>query len=103
MKTNSGITKDCPVISLTSIAAKIYNALLLSSIELEIKKIFKKNQKFFGETDPQHHIFKQFWRFLKGIWLHTQREVGANTSILWFPQRKCHSYKDESKSLLTGW
>ena len=33
-------------------------------------------------------------RFLQGIWLHTQREDGAKTSILGFTQRNCCSHKD---------
>ena len=35
-------------------------------------------------------------RFLQGIWFHTLRENGANTSSLWSPQRNCHSHKRKS-------
>ena len=46
-----GTTKNYRDITLTSIAAKIYNALLLNHIESERLKIV------FGEIDPQHHKF----------------------------------------------
>ena len=47
-------------------------------------------------------------RFPKGIWLPTQREVGANTTSLWSSERNRHSHKDalqkhKTKSLLTRW
>ena len=43
-KGDLGITKNYRGISHTSIVAKIYNVLLLNSIEREIKKIPQKNQ-----------------------------------------------------------
>ena len=42
---NLGITKNHRGIILTSIAAKIYNDLLLNHIELETEKILKKKKK----------------------------------------------------------
>ena len=47
-------------------------------------------------------------RLLLGIWLHTQREDGANTSGLRSPLRNSRSHngaikKQKSKSSLTGW
>ena len=42
-----GIAKNYRVITLTSIADKIYNTLLLHSIEPEIEKILRKNQNVF--------------------------------------------------------
>ena len=41
------IAKNCRGITLTSIAAKIYNALLCNCIEPKIEKIFRKNQNGF--------------------------------------------------------
>ena len=46
-KADFGITKNYRVIILTSIATKIYNALLLNCIKPEIEKIFCKNQNGF--------------------------------------------------------
>ena len=40
-----------------------------------------------------------FCRLLQGVWLHTQKENGANTSRLQPPQRNCHSYNDTICSL----
>ena len=64
----------------------------------------------FEEIDPWHHKFwlsnsrrcpcKKPWgntlihRHLQGIWLHTQRENGANTFRLWPPQRNHCSHND---------
>ena len=46
-KGDLGIAKNYPGITLTSIAAKIYNALLLNRIELEIEKTLRKNKNGF--------------------------------------------------------
>ena len=54
-----GIAKNCRRITLTSIVAKIYNAMLLKHIEPEIEKIFGRVKMVFGKTDPQHHRFWQ--------------------------------------------
>ena len=82
-------------ITLTSIAAKIYNAQLCNCIE---PKILRKNQNGFRRnrstsqilTIPQILLYVQKpWgnniirRLLQGLWLHTQREDGTNTTRLW--------------------
>ena len=46
-KSDLGIAKNYRGVSLTSIAAKIYNALPLNRIKAEIEKILKKNQNGF--------------------------------------------------------
>ena len=46
-KGDLGIAKNYQGITLTSIAAKIYNALLCNSMELKIEKILRKNQNGF--------------------------------------------------------
>ena len=56
-----GVAKKYCSLTLTSIAAKIYNALLLNRIKTESEKILRKKMVF-GETDPQHHIF---WHSVK--------------------------------------
>ena len=53
------IDKNYLGITLTSIASKIYNALLLNCIEPEIEKILRKNQMVFKDIDPPHY---KFWR-----------------------------------------
>ena len=80
-------------------------------------KVLKKNQNGFQRkkfTTSQiltiHQILKAtlFCRFLRGIWFHTKRKDGANTSSLWSPQRNCCSQNDalqkhKSQGLLTRW
>ena len=122
-----GIALNYRSITLTSITVKIYNALLLNHIEPEIEKFLRKNQNGFRRnrsTTLQILTIgrilgvraKKPWsdtlicRFLQGIWLHTQREDGANTSSRWSPSHKKLSEpqtmmlsKNKRKSLLTGW
>ena len=104
------IAKNYQGITLTSIAAKIFNALLLNYLEPKITKILRKKQ-IEREINPWHHKFwlsikflKVFmknpqgntiiWRLLQDIWLHTQREDGANTSHLRSPQRNYCSHNN---------
>ena len=54
------IAKNYRCITLTSKAAKIYNALPLNRIEPKIEKTLWKNQN--GEIDPRHH---KFWLFVE--------------------------------------
>ena len=65
-KGDLGIAKNYQSITFTSIAAKIYNALLLNHIESEIEKIFRKNQNGFqrnrSTTSP---ILIICWIYLK--------------------------------------
>ena len=104
------IAKNYQGITLTSIVAKIYNAQLLNCIKPEIEKILRKNQNGFWRnqsTTSQIWQFIESWElvqknlevtlvciFLQGIWLHTQREDGADTSSVWSPQRNCHNHND---------
>ena len=95
-------------ITLNSIVAKIYNALLLNHIEPEIEKILWKNPNDFRRnrsTTSQILTIRRssckksqgdtlIYRFLKGIWIHTQRKDGENTSSLWSSQRNYHSHND---------
>ena len=81
----------------------------------KLRKFLEKIRMVFGEINPQLHRFwqsiksskehrKKSWsntlvcRVLQGIWFHTKRKDGANTSSLWSPKRNCHS-----QGLLTGW
>ena len=46
-KGNLGIIKNYKGITLTAIAAKVYNTLVLKCIQTEVEKILKKNQNAF--------------------------------------------------------
>ena len=108
-----GIVKNYRGISLTSIAAKIYNALLRNPIEPKFEKILRKNRNDFRRN--RSTISKNFdypsnskrctckrpysnnttHRSLQGIWLHTQGVGdGANTSCLRLPKRNSCSHND---------
>ena len=56
-KGDLGLAKNYPGITLTSIAAKIYNALLRNRIEPKIDNILRENQIASKEIDPQCHKF----------------------------------------------
>ena len=64
------LAKNYRGITLTSIAAKIYNALLHSCIEPKIENILRKNQNAFGEIDPQRH---KFWLSIEFLKVYTQK------------------------------
>ena len=49
------IAKNYCGITLTSIVAKIYNALLLNHSEPTFEKILRKNQNDFKEINPKYH------------------------------------------------
>ena len=49
-------------ISLTSIAPKIYNVLLLNCIEPKINKYLERTKMALGENNPWHH---KFWLSIK--------------------------------------
>ena len=55
-KRDLGLAKNCQVITLTSIADKIYNALLRNRIELKIEKILKEEPKCLSEKS-RHRKF----------------------------------------------
>ena len=61
-KGDFGITNNYRDITLTSIAAKVYNVLLLSRIEPEINKKIPENPNGFRR---KHHRFEQSVESLK--------------------------------------
>ena len=104
------ISKNYRGITLTSTAAKVYNALLCNCRELKIENILKKNPNSFQRNwsmtsqiyrsnsrrcmckkPRSYNIIR--WLF-QCLWLYTQRKDGANTSHLWPPQRNCHSHTE---------
>ena len=107
-KDDLGIAKNYRSITLTSIAAKVYNALLLKCIEPEIEKIIWKNQNgFWGNRSTTSQILRicrilgdraknlevtyLFVDFSKsGESIHRWK----NTSSVWSPQRNYHSHND---------
>ena len=99
-KGDLGIAKNYWDITLTSIAAKIYNALLLTYIEQEIERILRKNQIFFSRNrSTTSQILTSHWilgvsaKNLEVTLLFVDFSKafdsmdGANTSSLWFPWR----------------
>ena len=56
-KGDLGLAKNYRGITLTPIAAKIYNALLRNRIEPKIDNILRKNQMASEEIDPRPHKY----------------------------------------------
>ena len=56
-KGDLGLAENYRGKTLTSIAAKIYNALLQYRIEPKIDNILRKNQNGFRKIDPQPHKY----------------------------------------------
>ena len=106
-----GIAKNYRGITLTTIAAKIYNDLL-NHTEPKIEKILRKNQNGFQRNWSMTSQILTIRRILEGIHakkpevtllfvnfskvfdLHSQREDGANSSCLLPLQRNRQSHND---------
>ena len=104
-KSDLGLTKNYRGITFTPIAAKIYNALQRNRIEPKIEKIIRKNQNGFRGNRSTISQILTIRRILEGVrtkkprdnngvWLHTQREDGANTTRLWPTQRSRRSHNN---------
>ena len=125
-KGDLGLAKNYRVITLTSIAAKIYNALLRNHIVPQIDKILRKNQNGFRRnrsTTSQILTIRRilegvraknllatllFVNFYQGLRFHSQREDGTNPTSIRPTRRNCSSNNDslqkhQSKSAFTGW
>ena len=124
-KSDLGLTKIYRGITLKSIAAKIYNALLRNRIEPKIDNIHRKNQNGFRrnrsmtsqiltirrileavrakkKTDRRHYYLLTLLRF------HSQREDGTNPTSIRPTKRNRSSDNDslqkhQSESTFTGW
>ncbi len=70
-KCDLGLAKNYRGITLTSIAAKIYNALLRNRIELKIDNILRKNQNGFKRNRSTTTIR----RILEGVWAKNYRGI----------------------------
>ena len=66
-KCDLGIVKNYRGIILTSIAAKVYNALLLNRIESEIEKILGKNQYVFWRNQSTTSQILTMHQIIKGV------------------------------------
>ena len=115
-----GISKIYWVITLTPIAAKVYNALLFGHIEPEIEKILKKNLNGFQRNRSTSKEFVQkkrkkklettvlFINFSKVFDSILRGKMEQIPQAYGLPQRNCHGYNDApekyvSKGSLTGW
>ena len=66
-KGDLGLAKNCRGITLTSIAAKIYNALLRNRIEPKIDNILRKNQNGFRRNRSPTSQILTICRILEGV------------------------------------
>ena len=66
-KDDLGITKKYKSITLTAIAAKVYNAILLHSIKPEIEKILRKNSNGFRKNWSPTSQILTICRFIGGL------------------------------------
>ena len=67
-KGDLGLAKNYRGITLTSIAAKIYNALLRNRIEPKIDNILRKNQNGFRRNRSTTSQILTIRRILEGVW-----------------------------------
>ena len=108
-KDDLGLAKNYRGITLTSIAAKIYNALLRNRIEPKIDNILRKIQNGFrrnrsptsqiltirrileGKKPPGDNII---CRLYQGLWFHSQREGEINPTSIRLTKRDHRSNND---------
>ena len=122
-KGDLGLAKNQRGITLTSIAAKIYNALLRNRIEPKIGNIFRKNQNGFRRNTSTTSQILTIRRILQGkkptgditicrlsqgLRFHSQREDGTNPTSIRPTKRNRSSNNDsqqkhQSESTFTGW
>ena len=125
-KGDFGLAKNNRDITLTSIAAKIYNALLRNRIEPKIDNILRKNQNGFRRNRPTTSQILTIRRILEGVRekkptgditicrlyqglrFHTQREDGINPTSIRPTKRNRSSNNDylqkhQSESTFTRW
>ena len=125
-KSDIGLAKNYRGITLTSIAAKIYNALLRNRIEPKIDNILRKNQNGFRRnrsTTSQILTIRRILegvrakkpsgditicRLYQGLRLHPQRENGTNPTSIRPTKRNRSSNNDplqkhKSESSFTRW
>ena len=104
-------TRNYRNITLTNIAAIVYDALILSFVQPEVEIVLGKNQIDFQRS---HFTTSQIvtidliiegvhaknlkailvCRFFLSIWFHTQRRDGANKTSKWSLKRNCYHYTD---------
>ena len=100
-KGNFGLSKNYQAITLTSIAAKIYNALLCNRIEPKIEKILGENHNGLRRNRSTTSQFLTIGRILEGV--HTKK---LDAAILFFDFSKVfdsiHSGKMEQILLAYG-
>ena len=125
-KGDLGLAKNYRGITLTSIAAKIYNALLRNRVEPKIDNILRKNQNGFRRnrsTTSQILTIRRIpegvraknlqgditiCRLYQGLRFHSQREDGRNPTSIRPTKRNRSSNNDslqkhQSESTFTGW
>ena len=125
-KGDLGLAKNYRGITLTSIAAKIYNALLRNRIEPKIGSILRKNQNGFRRNRSTTSQILTIRRIIEGVWakkpsgditicrlyqrlrFHPQREDGTNLTSIRPTNRNRSSNKDslqkhQSESTFTRW
>ena len=79
-KGNLGLAKNYRGITLTSIAAKIYNALLRNNIKPKIENILRKNQNGFRKNRSTRSQILTIRRILEGV--RAKKPRGNNLSTL---------------------
>ena len=111
IKGNLRLAKNYRGITLTSIAAKICNTLLCNRIEPKIENVLRKNQNGFQRNRFTMSQILTLWnswrctckkprgniiicRLYQGLWLHSQRKDGANSTRLWSTKRNCCNHND---------
>ena len=85
-KGNLGLAKNYWGITLTSIVAKIYNALLCNCIEPKIENLLRKNQDGFRRNRTT--TSKILTTYLSNSWRYSCKKPRGNNIICWLRQEE---------------
>ena len=99
-KGDFGLAKNYRGITLTSIAAKIYNALLRNCIEPKIEKILTKNQNGFRSNQSTTSQILTISRILEGV---PAKNTGAKISFVDFAKAFGYIHRRKIEQILLAY
>ena len=99
-KGDLGIAKNYRGITLTSIAAKIYNALLRNRIEPKIRTYLGRTKMASEEIDPQRH---KFWLSVKLLMGYMQKNLEATVLFVDFAKAFDSTLRGKMEQILLAY
>ena len=99
-KCDIGLAKNYRGITLTSIAAKIYNALLRNRIEPKIDNILRKTEMASEEIDPRPH---KYWPSVESLKAYGQKNLLATILFVDFTEAFDSIHRGKMEQILLAY